>query len=172
MTDLDEILPNLFVGACPRSVDDIDWLNRKYGVTAVLNLQTEEDFDYWGIDWPCLAEGYRRRNMEVRRVPVRDFDRQHLRERLPECVRVLDSLIQAGHRVYVHCSAGINRSPSSVIAYLHWCRGLSFDEAVEHVLARRACDPYFEAVLEASRDRSGPLPGEGQDRPSGPQDKS
>ncbi len=168
MTDLDEILPNLLVGACPRSVDDIDWLHRKYGVTAVLNLQTEEDFAYWGIDWPCLVEAYRRRRMEFRRVPVRDFDREHLRERLPECVRVLDHLIRAGHKVYVHCSAGMNRSPSSVIAYLHWCRGLSFDEALEHVLTRRACDPYVDAILEARRDDSGPPSGEGQNQPPDP----
>jgi len=117
MIDFDKILPNLFVGSCPRNVEGIDRL-KESGITAVLNVQTDEDFASWGIDWDQLADHYRHLGIEVRRVPVRDFDPDHLRERLPECVRVLDELLQSGHTVYVHCSGGINRSPTVVIAYL------------------------------------------------------
>lgn len=150
--DMDEILPRLWVGACPRGVGDVDRLQRQFGVTAVLNVQTEEDFAYWGIDWPILEAHYRRRRIEVRRVGVRDFDPDHLRRRLPDCVRALDELLRAGHTVLVHCSAGVNRSPSTVIAYLHWVLGWELDRALRHVADRRACDPYWEAIQSATAD--------------------
>ncbi|MGO8748799.1 MAG: dual specificity protein phosphatase family protein [Thermoguttaceae bacterium] len=158
MMDFDKILPQLFVGSCPIQPGDIDLLRRELGITAVLNVQTDEDFAYWGIDWDRLARHYRNAGIEVRRVPVRDFDPDHLRERLPECVRVLDELLQSEHRVYVNCSGGINRSPTTVIAYLHWIQGKDLDEAADHVRSCRHCDPYVEAIRLASEDRIGGEP--------------
>ena len=151
--DFDQILPYLFVGACPRTTDDVDRLSRS-AITAVLNLQTEEDFAYWGIDWNELAPHYIRQGIVVRRTPIRDFDPEALRKNLPHCVKALDDLIRDDHTVYVHCSAGINRSPSTVIAYLHWIEGWDWDRAVSHVVSRRACDPYLEAIRLATEDRT------------------
>jgi hypothetical protein len=150
--DLDQILPRLWVGACPRGADDVDRLQRQFGVTAVLNVQAEEDFAYWGIDWPALEAHYRRRGIEVRRVAVRDFDPDHLRRCLPDCVYALDEMLRAGHTVLVHCSAGVNRSPGAVIAYLHWVLGWELDRALHHVADRRECDPYLEAIQSATAD--------------------
>ncbi len=48
--DADQILPQLFVGACPCDPADIESLVRNFGITAVLNLQTDEDFASWGIN--------------------------------------------------------------------------------------------------------------------------
>ena len=152
--DYSEILPNLFVGSCPKSPADIDGLQRDGRITAVLNVQTQEDFDYWGIDWDKLEAYYRRMGVEVRRVPVRDFDPQDLRNRLPEAVEAVDELLSDDHVAYVHCSAGINRSPSTVIAYLHWIEGWHLDRAVDHVTTCRSCDPYVEAIRLATEDRS------------------
>ncbi len=150
--DLDPILPDVYVGSCPLSADDVDRLRRDFGVTAVLNLQTEDDFDFWGIDWPRLAAHYRESGIEVRRVPVRDFDVDDLRRKLPDAVEALDELLRAGHTVYVHCSAGINRSPSTVVAYLYWIEGRSLDDALAHVLGCRSCDPYVDAIRLAVED--------------------
>lgn len=152
--DFDKILPQLFVGSGPIQPGDIDRL-KETGITAVLNVQTDDDFAYWGIDWDQLARHYRKTGIEVRRVPVRDFDHDHLREQLPECGRILDELRRSGHTVYVHCSAGVNRSPSTVIAYLHWYKGMDLEEAVEFVMRCRSCDPYVDAIRLASEDRSG-----------------
>ena len=43
----------------------------------------------------------------------------------------------AGRTVYVHCSIGINRSPTVVIAWLVRHGGLSLDEAWQLVRERR-----------------------------------
>lgn len=156
MIDVTWILPRLLVGSCPQVCDDIDRLKRDYGVTAVLNLQTEDDFAYWGIAWEQLEEYYQCQGMEVRRVPVRDFDAADLRQRLPDTARAVHELMEAGHTLLVHCSAGVNRSPSTVIAYLHWYREMDLSEAVETVTSRRLCDPDVGTIRLASLDRQRP----------------
>jgi len=151
--DLDQVLPQVYVGSCPLCAADIDDLKQDYGITAVLNVQSKEDFAYWGIQWGELEAHYRRQGIEIRRVPVRDFDRDDLRRNLRDCVKTLDELVRAGHKVYVHCSAGINRSPSTVVAYLHWVEGQSLEEAMAHVTGCRSCDPYLDAIRLAIEDQ-------------------
>jgi len=153
--DVDQILPQVYVGSCPISAGDVDLLARQFRISAVLNVQTDEDMAYWGIGWEQLAGVYRDSGMEVRRVPVEDFDPEDLRRKLPDCVRALDELLRAGHVVYVHCSAGKNRSPSTVVAYLHWVVGWDLDAAFSHVTAHRWCQPYFESIRAATEDRAG-----------------
>jgi atypical dual specificity phosphatase len=152
--DHNEILPHLHVGSCPRSPEDIDRLKNKAGVTAVVNVQTVSDLSYWEIDWPELETHYRETEVEVRRVPVQDFNPDALRKGLPGCVEAVDGFVKDGHTVYVHCNVGVNRSPSVVIAYLHWVEGRALDEAVEHVMRCRSCDPYVEAIRLATEDRA------------------
>jgi len=151
--DLDQILPKIFVGVCPRTAEHIDWLKDNVGITAVLNVQTEEDFEYWGIDWDVLAAHYRQVGIEARRTPVRDFDADALRRHLPQCVQALDGLLKDGHTVYVHCTAGINRSPSTVIAYLHWVEQWDWEKAIHQVTSHRQCDPYLDVIQAATEDR-------------------
>ena len=153
--EVDQILPQVLVGACPRNGEDVNSLKTDFGITAVLNVQTEEDFAYWGIEWHEMEAAYRQCGVELRRVPVPDFNPEELRRRLPACVQALDELLRAGHTVYVHCSAGVNRSPSTVVAYLHWVQGMALDEAVSFVTQRRSCDPYVEAIRLATEDRAG-----------------
>ena len=150
--DCDQISPCLLVGTCPIDATDVDELGR-LGVTAVLNVQTDADLAVWGIRWDALEAQYRASNIDARRVPIRDFDPDALRRSLPKCVEVLDEFVRGGHTVYVHCTAGINRSPSTVISYLHWIEGQDLDEAVAHVTQCRCCDPYVEAIRLATQDR-------------------
>ena len=130
--DVSQILPSLFVGTFPKSPQDIDRLRHDFGITAVLNAQTDDDMAYWGINWSRMESYYRQAGVEVRRVPVWDFDKDDLRRQLPECVNVLDELLRKGRTVYVHCNMGVNRSPSIVIAYLHWIQGWSLEKATDH----------------------------------------
>lgn len=152
--DVDEILSQVLVGSCPMDRDDVDYLKNEMGVTAVLNVQTDDDFDQWNIDWPILEGHYQDRGIEVCRVPVRDFSPETLRILLPNCVQALSELLDDGHKVLVHCTAGINRSPSTVIAYLHWVEQWDLDEAVSHVMQHRECGPYLKAIRLATEDRT------------------
>jgi protein-tyrosine phosphatase len=152
--DVSKILPNLFVGSFPKNTEDIDCLKRDYGITAVLNVQTDDDMASWGVNWHRLVPYYRDSGIEVRRVQVEDFNPGDLRRQLPECVDVLGELLRHGHIVYIHCNMGINRSPSIVIAYLQWVEGLDLDKATVHVLQCRSCDPYVDVIEMASEDRA------------------
>lgn len=154
--DVSEILPKLFVGSFPDNADDITQL-KAVGVTAVLSLQTQEDFDYLGVDWPEMRSLYCAHRIEVRRVPITDFDDNDLRDKLPAAVRVLAELMDEGHVCYVHCNVGVNRSPSVVISYLHWSPGWSLEDAEGHVRKCRSCSPEMEAIRLATRDRQRPF---------------
>ena len=150
--DYDQILPQLFVGSRPRIVGDIDELVRDAGVTAVLNVQTDEDMSLYDTDWQKLEAHYRKTGIEVVRFPVRDFDPDDLREKLPTCVRALEELLEAGRTVYLHCTAGVNRSPTVAVAYIHKCRGWDLEKAVTFVMERRNCSPEVDAIRLAAWD--------------------
>jgi len=151
--DLDQLLPKLFVGSHPETTHDIDRLKQDLGVTAVLNLQTDEDIRCLNLDWDQFEDHYRRAAIKLRRIPVRDFEASDLRKRLPDCVEALARLLQDGHSVYVHCSLGVARAPSVVVAYLHWVRNWDLNRAVKDVSTRRRCSPNADAVRLASEDR-------------------
>ena len=91
-------------------------------------------------------------------MPVPDFNSEALRRRLPACVKTLKDLLDRDHLVYVHCNAGINRSPSTVVAYLHWIQGWPLEEALQHVLNCRACEPYVDAIQMATDDQAHECP--------------
>ena len=151
--DLSQILPKVFVGSCPAHAEDIDHLKTDYGITAILSLQTDHDLDYWDLDFNRLESRCRELGIAVRRVPVRDFDGEDLRRKLRQCVQALDELLAAGHTVYAHCNVGAGRSPSVVVAYLHWKQHWGLYDALEHVTRRRCCAPDIEAILRAASDR-------------------
>lgn len=162
--DFDRVLPNVLVGSCPRTVGHIESLGQEQGVTAVLNLQTDDDFARLQCDWPCLADAYRRQAIEVCRQPVRDFDGDDLALRLPDCVAALSDLLDRGHTVYVHCTAGMGRSASVVIAYLHWVRRLDLDKAIQSVTDCHMCLPNDQAIRLATVEARRRLnPGAGGD---------
>lgn len=148
--EFNEILPRVLVGSCPRTTSDIDCLIDDHGINAVLNVQTDSDLAYWKIDFPQLEQHYQARGIVVRRVPVMDFDHDELRDRLPDCVKTLIELLSDEGKVYVHCNVGVNRSPSVVIAYLHWVRGWTLEESLDFMLHRRVCDPYVDAIRTAA----------------------
>src|SRR5262249_43298552 len=102
---------------------------------------------WYNIDWPSVEKYYLACKIEICRLPVRDFDLDELRDKLPHCAATVNFFIRAGHRVYLHCTAGINRSPTVAIAYLHRYLGYDMDSAIKIVRSCRVCDPHIEALL-------------------------
>jgi protein-tyrosine phosphatase len=157
----DRVLERVYVGSFPESARDIDRLKHELDISAVLNLQTDEDYERLDIDWPWLQAYYRQSGIEVCRAAVRDFDPDDLQEKLPACVEALRRLLAAGHTVYVHCTAGAGRSPNVVIAYLHWVEQWDLDEAIEKVADCRPCVPDRAVILRAGRGQQPGSPGGG-----------
>jgi protein-tyrosine phosphatase len=139
----DRIAKNLFVGSSPHETHEIEEL-RSLGTTAILNLQTEEDIGARGLHWEkkaAFAAG-----LVFRNVPVNDFDTADLQRKLPECVLALDEMLKARHIVYLHCTAGVSRSPTVAAAYLHWCLAWPLEKALMCVCGARDCSPNAEAI--------------------------
>lgn len=141
----------LYIGSCPITAGDVAQLGRE-GITAVLNLQTDEDFQPRDIDWPAMQDAYGSAGIEILRFPIADFSPQDMRRKLRPCVGILAGLIGAGRVVYLHCNAGINRSPTVALAYLHWIQKWDLMAAYAHVIASRPCDPYVQEIEMAEEE--------------------
>ena len=143
-------MPNLFVGPAPMDDDDFRQL-KAFNITAILSLQTEDDHSAGAIEnerTTAIAV-----DMKFVNLPVTDFDRLELARKLPECVKVLESLLARGDTLYLHCSAGLNRSPTVAAAYLHWSLEWPLERALKHIEACRNCCPDEVAIWYASRVR-------------------
>lgn len=136
------VLPNLFVGPAPTDEADFKQL-RLMKITAILSLQTEEDV-VTGLETCRRAAS--KRGLTFHNVPVVDFDRADLQRKLRDCVELLKNLLENGDVVYLHCTAGVSRSPTVAAAFLHWKQGWTLDEAITHLLTVRNCCPDTEII--------------------------
>jgi atypical dual specificity phosphatase len=142
-----EIQHDLLVGEYPRH-EDIEWLAQAHRVTAVLNLQDHDDLRMHGLDLRAMRSTYHDHGIRLVHSPIPDGSADEMANRLEVALNDLHALIGGGsRRVYLHCNAGLNRAPTLAIAYLRAHRGMSLDEAMAHVKARRACGPFM-TVLE------------------------
>ena len=148
-----QILPRLFVGSHPRTIADIERLRQELGVTAVLNIHTDQDMSAVFLDFQPLEAHYRTCRVELRRVPMLE-QQPELRAKLCACIDALNELLAGGHTVYLHCTAGIGRAPTVAIGYLHFHLGWELDVAVAHVKRLRECNPHLEALRLALEDQA------------------
>ncbi len=116
-------------------------------ITAVLNCARELNTEREGI--------------EYFKIPLVDFNRLLLRDQLdimkeylPKTMEWMKEKIR-NHRILVHCTSGIGRSPTIVACYLNEI-GFSIDEAIEFIKSKRpqAC-PHddLKEVIEMIRER-------------------
>ena len=89
------------------------------------------------------------------RLKDRAEDVKKLREELNGAVAFIESHLQQGHRVLVHCMGCVHRSPTIVCAYL--MQSFTYEEALVILLLKRpACRirPEFkEALLQWQREK-------------------
>jgi hypothetical protein len=77
---LHEITDHLLIGEYPRA-GDIEWLNKVYGVTAILNLQDDEDLRINALDIAELRDLCSRLGMKLVRSPIHDGSADDMGER-------------------------------------------------------------------------------------------
>lgn len=149
MINFNQIETNIFIGSAPQSDVDITRL-AQMKITAVVSLQSDHDLAGFRIDWEKMQSSYQYNNISVRRFPIIDFDEVDLGNRLAEPVQALNSLLAVGHKVYVHCNAGICRAPATVLGYLCHYKGMSTDEGVSYIRQNRPqVHPYISSVEQA-----------------------
>lgn len=118
-----EILPFLYLGSAYHASrkDMLDAL----GITALINVSAncpnhfEEHFQY-------------------KSIPVEDSHKADISSWFNVAIDFIDSVKNAGGRVFVHCQAGISRSATICLAYLMRTNRVKLDEAFEFVKQRRS----------------------------------
>lgn len=150
--DLSIITNEILVGTQVTSAEELDMLKR-LGVGGLLSLQDEADFRRLGLRWDVLRALGTERSIDMRRVAIVDFDPGDLLEKLDTAVGELDDLLAENERVYVHCTAGINRSTGVVVSYLVLKKGHKVDAAYRLVKSRRPQASPYRRLLEELTDR-------------------
>jgi protein-tyrosine phosphatase len=146
--DCNEIISGRLWVGCYIRPEDVKVL-RQMGITSIINLQSEHDLASYNISMQSLLRAYALAKIDLRRIPVPDFDRRALGVHLPQAVAELeDVLTPRCSKIYVHCTAGINRGPTLAAAYLMKADGLTAQEAYNYVIARRDCSPYLDTLQE------------------------
>jgi hypothetical protein len=69
---------------------------------------------------------------------------------LPNCVATVERILATGNTLYLHCTAGVNRSPTVAVAYLHKCLQWPLERALEHIRGCRNCCPDADVIRRAS----------------------
>jgi len=155
MSQLEE---RLACGSGPAHAEDVEEL-AALGVNQILSLQTDGDLRAQGLSWDVLWRLYVARRIGTIRVPIVDFDKRDLSRNLDAAVDALRGALASGRSVYVHCTAGLNRSPTTVIAYLMLHRGMSRDAATAWVLDRHDAVPYPDVLARFAKRHKLPLEG-------------
>ncbi len=129
MKNFSWVLPQrLAVGPFPGSDHEISYLCR-IGVTAVLCLTQEKE---------ARVPAEIRNRFVWERVPMPDGARGGIPKvgQFDAALDLLDRWLARKHVVYVHCLAGIGRSPSVCAAYIAESQGADVEEAVAFVRDR------------------------------------
>ena len=148
-----EIREDIVVGSCPIRPADLDRIGDEARAGAVLSLQTEACREALDIDHGVLVAHAASRGLVLADAPMRDFDADEQRLRLPDGVRTLGELLSAGHRTYVHCTAGINRAPLVVLSYLTFVEGMAAVDAMALIKrGRPEASPYWDAYQGCRQD--------------------
>ncbi|MDI1445302.1 dual specificity protein phosphatase family protein [Polyangium sp. 6x1] len=119
------VTPEILLGGflVPSDVAELERL----GVRAVVNATSE------------LVEPLgtlRAAGMDYLQIPCWDMNAPSP-EDADRAITFLAAHIAAGHRVYVHCASGVGRSVALVVCYLALHKGMSVEQAIAWIRARR-----------------------------------
>lgn len=147
----------LYLGSCPRQEAHIGYL-QELGITAVMNFQADCDAMKNCVEGIGMEENphaiaplYEAANIEYVWCPTEDMSTAARAAMLPHASFVLAGLVRNGHKVFVHCNAGVGRSVAAVCGFLYYCVGLS-PRQMQHVVAKARTVAYFDfKALESAK---------------------
>ncbi|MBV8529065.1 MAG: dual specificity protein phosphatase family protein [Candidatus Dormibacteraeota bacterium] len=135
--DADEIVPGLWVGSAPSSVQVAALVSA--GIDAVVDLRAEDDAVR--RTWP--------RHVAVYLEPLRDHGTPSIAE-LRRAAVALSDLTGSGRTVLVHCHAGVERAPTVACAALV-LQGWSLEDAYRRVTEVRPVAAPTDGQLASVR---------------------
>lgn len=133
-----EVSPSLFLGAYPQDARDVAAL-QSYGITRIFNLV--QDAEYLEGAREACVEAYEHGGIVEERVELVDFG--GLPPAMVErAVQQVLEWLDEGHRVYLHCRAGWQRSAAVAAGVVALRDGVGLPEALDSIRrARPQADP-------------------------------
>jgi atypical dual specificity phosphatase len=133
-----EVYPDLFIGAYPRDVADVEELHH-LDIDEVLNLV--QDSEYAPGERESLESAYASFGIEETRLTLVDFG--HLpADRVEEAVGIVVGWLEDDLRVYLHCRAGWQRSAAIAAGAVAVFEGIHVRDALRYVQTRKpSADP-------------------------------
>ncbi len=158
-TDIDD---QLVIGAYPLDEDDVGMLESA-GIERVLNLVQDGEYrpgEREGVEAALSASG-----IEEHRLDLVDYGGLPPAQ-LEAAVQEASTWLEEGHRTYVHCRAGWQRSAAVAAGVIALRQGLDIEEALAYVQQRKpTADPLPHQREDLrrwwdSRSANAPRPGE------------
>jgi predicted protein tyrosine phosphatase len=129
---------DLIIGAYPLDADDVGMIAH-LGVDRILNLV--EDSEYRAGEREAVESELEDAEIEERRLDLTDFGGLPADE-LEAAVTLVNDWLDEGHRVYVHCRAGWQRSAAVAAGVVAIREERDIEEALEVVQVRKpSADP-------------------------------
>lgn len=109
----------IFTGSFPDSAEHMDKLVEK-GITAVLCLQTQEDFKSTSQDWKETLKLLKFSGiLFAKNFQVDDTDEHEYHMSIFQACQYLNDMVNnKNQKVFVYCNTGISRAPTIIMAYL------------------------------------------------------
>ena len=82
-----EVTPEIVIGSCPMTPDDLKTIAHSARVSAVLSLQHNDCLAWWGIDDAQMRSAGSGQGLVMVRCSIRDFDVADMRRYLPRSCR-------------------------------------------------------------------------------------
>ena len=76
---------------------------------------------------------YKEHGFNQKVIDIMDYESKNIIQYFGECLNFLEG----EEKVFVHCAAGISRSPTIVIAYIMWKNEMTFGKAYDFVKQKR-----------------------------------
>lgn len=108
---------NILLGPYLKTPEDFKVLKAE-GVSCILSIQTSEDIAQHRLTEIYLEEQAERNGMTIHQYAIQDMNKKDFLSKYMGAIKLLKKLIDSGQKVYVHCSAGIYRSPQLVVLFL------------------------------------------------------
>ena len=139
------------VGSYPRSSADLEKLI-SHKVTAIFSIQSERDYKKHGLTPHFLNLLCQESGLRYQRYSILDMNNDDFINKAEGGLKILRDMIKSGERVYVHCTAGIYRSPQMIALYLTIFDKYSLEEAV-HFIKRN--HPYAKPNCKVIKNTIG-----------------
>lgn len=131
-----EVYPNIYVGDVATAM--CTQVLRRIGITHILNAAQGKDKFYYVN---TTAGFYEQQGIKFLGVPAIDMMSFQMKPYFEQAADFIDDAIKSGGKVLVHCRQGISRSATLALAYLMIKKGMTVQDAMRTVRAKREVIP-------------------------------